>query len=317
MRLLLCLIPLLAASAAAAETCKYVDKEGRVTYSNVPIKGARKLSCFQPPQAPAASAPEPTRRSLLHARSSRGSTTTPSARATTSAGASWNPSWRPSRNSLPQAQAGARRAGVDPPGRRAQLRTRAGAPEAVPGRRRSAREERRLHQAGALQPALTAAARRGRAIGGQLAGSGAAVLAAPGSAVLVTTFSSSALDALATAVLVLDPALRIVYVNPAAENLFKFSSRNVAGDPLDQCIRRACSADRGRPVRGRAQLQLHAVRPRASRRHRSSSSRCAAPSRPSRSTVRRLSARVQRAAAADAHRARRASARPDRRRAAR
>jgi len=57
MRLLLCLIPLLAASATAAETCKYVDKEGRVTYSNVPIKGARKLSCFQPPQVPATSAP--------------------------------------------------------------------------------------------------------------------------------------------------------------------------------------------------------------------------------------------------------------------
>jgi septal ring factor EnvC (AmiA/AmiB activator) len=59
MRLLLCLIPLLAASVAAAETCKYVDQEGRITYSNAPIKGARKLSCFQPPQAPA-SAPTPT-----------------------------------------------------------------------------------------------------------------------------------------------------------------------------------------------------------------------------------------------------------------
>jgi hypothetical protein len=57
MRLLLCFLPLLAASAAAAETCKYVDKEGRVTYSNVPLKGARKVSCFQPPQAPAASPP--------------------------------------------------------------------------------------------------------------------------------------------------------------------------------------------------------------------------------------------------------------------
>src|SRR5262245_28624183 len=54
MRLLLCILPLLAATAAA-ETCKYVDKEGRVTYSNVPIKGARKVSCFQTPQAPAAS----------------------------------------------------------------------------------------------------------------------------------------------------------------------------------------------------------------------------------------------------------------------
>ena len=57
MRLLLCLIPLLAASATAAETCKYVDKEGRITYSNVPIKGARKVSCFQPPQTPEASGP--------------------------------------------------------------------------------------------------------------------------------------------------------------------------------------------------------------------------------------------------------------------
>ena len=57
MRLLLCLIPLLAASATAAETCKYVDKEGRITYSNVPIKGARKVSCFQSPQTPAAGAP--------------------------------------------------------------------------------------------------------------------------------------------------------------------------------------------------------------------------------------------------------------------
>jgi hypothetical protein len=57
MRLFLCLIPLLAAPVAAAETCKYVDKEGRVTYSNVPIKGARKVSCFEPPRTPPASAP--------------------------------------------------------------------------------------------------------------------------------------------------------------------------------------------------------------------------------------------------------------------
>ena len=59
MRLFLCLIPLLAAPVAAAETCKYVDKDGRVTYSNVPIKGARKVSCFAPPRTPAASAPAP------------------------------------------------------------------------------------------------------------------------------------------------------------------------------------------------------------------------------------------------------------------
>ena len=29
-----------------------MDKEGRITYSNVPIKGARKVSCFEPPRAP-------------------------------------------------------------------------------------------------------------------------------------------------------------------------------------------------------------------------------------------------------------------------
>ena len=44
MRLILTLTCLLATSTAAAETCKYVDKEGRVTYSNVPIKGAKKVT---------------------------------------------------------------------------------------------------------------------------------------------------------------------------------------------------------------------------------------------------------------------------------
>jgi len=57
MRLFLTLIPLLAATPAAAETCKYVDKEGRITYSNVPMKGAKKVSCFEPPPAPSPSAP--------------------------------------------------------------------------------------------------------------------------------------------------------------------------------------------------------------------------------------------------------------------
>jgi two-component system nitrogen regulation sensor histidine kinase GlnL len=52
--------------------------------------------------------------------------------------------------------------------------------------------------------------------------------------VVVSSFSSPALDALATAILVLDPARQVVYVNPAAENLFKFSSRNVAGEPLER-----------------------------------------------------------------------------------
>jgi uncharacterized protein DUF4124 len=32
-----------------AETCKYVDKDGRVTYSNVPVDNARKLTCIQAP----------------------------------------------------------------------------------------------------------------------------------------------------------------------------------------------------------------------------------------------------------------------------
>ena len=38
---------------ASAETCKYVDKEQRVVYSNVPVEGARKVLCFDPtPPAP-------------------------------------------------------------------------------------------------------------------------------------------------------------------------------------------------------------------------------------------------------------------------
>ena len=35
--------------AAGAETCKYVDKDGHVTYSNVPIPNARKASCIEAP----------------------------------------------------------------------------------------------------------------------------------------------------------------------------------------------------------------------------------------------------------------------------
>jgi hypothetical protein len=60
MRPIFALISLLAAMPAAAETCKYVDKDGRVTYSNVPIKNARKVTCFEPPRAPAASTPART-----------------------------------------------------------------------------------------------------------------------------------------------------------------------------------------------------------------------------------------------------------------
>ncbi|MEO8627868.1 MAG: DUF4124 domain-containing protein [Betaproteobacteria bacterium] len=42
--------------SALGETCKYVDKDGHTIYSNVTIKNARKLNCFQPPEPVA---PEP------------------------------------------------------------------------------------------------------------------------------------------------------------------------------------------------------------------------------------------------------------------
>ena len=58
MRSLTLLVVLLAAAPALAETCKYVDSEGRIIYSNVPIKRARKVTCFQAPAPPPeASAP--------------------------------------------------------------------------------------------------------------------------------------------------------------------------------------------------------------------------------------------------------------------
>ena len=52
MRLPLALIAALAAGAAHAQTCKYVDSEGRVIYSNVPVKNARKVTCFEPVKPP-------------------------------------------------------------------------------------------------------------------------------------------------------------------------------------------------------------------------------------------------------------------------
>jgi len=57
MRLSLVYIALLAASPAFAQTCKYVDKEGRVIYSNLPIKNAKKVTCFEPPRTPAPAPP--------------------------------------------------------------------------------------------------------------------------------------------------------------------------------------------------------------------------------------------------------------------
>jgi hypothetical protein len=62
MRLLSILIASLFTASAFAETCKYIDSEGRTIYSNVPVKNARKVTCFQPPQ-PAAAAPAPAPRS--------------------------------------------------------------------------------------------------------------------------------------------------------------------------------------------------------------------------------------------------------------
>ena len=53
MRLVLALSLMSAAVCDADQTCKYIDKDGRVIYSNVPLKGgAKKLQCFEPPPAP-------------------------------------------------------------------------------------------------------------------------------------------------------------------------------------------------------------------------------------------------------------------------
>lgn len=53
MRLVLALSLMSAAVSAADQTCKYIDKDGQVTYSNVPLKGgAKKLQCFEPPPVP-------------------------------------------------------------------------------------------------------------------------------------------------------------------------------------------------------------------------------------------------------------------------
>jgi hypothetical protein len=50
MRPTVLLLPIaLIAASSFAETCKYVDKDGKIIYSNVSIKNARKITCFQPP----------------------------------------------------------------------------------------------------------------------------------------------------------------------------------------------------------------------------------------------------------------------------
>jgi hypothetical protein len=61
-RLAVCFALALLSPAAWAETCKYLDSEGRVIYSNTPNnppKGATKVKCFEDPspkQAPASTA---------------------------------------------------------------------------------------------------------------------------------------------------------------------------------------------------------------------------------------------------------------------
>jgi len=60
MRLILVSLALaLPAASSLADTCKFVDKDGRTIYSNVPIKNARKIACFQPPAPVAVEAPAP------------------------------------------------------------------------------------------------------------------------------------------------------------------------------------------------------------------------------------------------------------------
>ena len=56
--LLALLVPLVA-PLAWGQTCKYVDNEGRVIYSNVPVKNARKVTCFEPVRPPPAAQSAP------------------------------------------------------------------------------------------------------------------------------------------------------------------------------------------------------------------------------------------------------------------
>jgi len=46
MKTLFACLFLLLAMPAIADTCKYEDADGRVIYSNMPMKGAKKIACF-------------------------------------------------------------------------------------------------------------------------------------------------------------------------------------------------------------------------------------------------------------------------------
>jgi hypothetical protein len=52
MRILAWGVLTLFAPAASAVLCKYVDDNGHVTYSDSPVKGAKKSSCFEAPPVP-------------------------------------------------------------------------------------------------------------------------------------------------------------------------------------------------------------------------------------------------------------------------
>lgn len=45
-KLLSICLALLFVAPALADTCKYEDADGRIIYTNIPMKGAKKLSCF-------------------------------------------------------------------------------------------------------------------------------------------------------------------------------------------------------------------------------------------------------------------------------
>lgn len=46
MKILTFCLAMLLAVPAVADTCKYEDADGRIIYTNIPLKGAKKLSCF-------------------------------------------------------------------------------------------------------------------------------------------------------------------------------------------------------------------------------------------------------------------------------
>jgi uncharacterized protein DUF4124 len=48
LRFLFAFVALAFPAVVAADICKYEDQEGRITFSNVPVKGAKKMTCFEP-----------------------------------------------------------------------------------------------------------------------------------------------------------------------------------------------------------------------------------------------------------------------------